>query len=1066
MNIRSIAAGAGTGKTTELTRIIRDSVRRRECRPDGIICTTFTKKAAGELIERVRQALFKTGSIDLAERLDGSLLGTVDSVCARLLGRFAFEAGISPSIEIISEQDAGVLLSQTIEGLCSLEDIQTIQRIGERLDQTDNRTLRWKKQVGAIAAKARENAIVPAQLSAMAEQSCNELLSHFTPRASAAASPDTELDDAITKAISKISAGRDATKTTERYLHFLEDCRRELRDGRLTWSRWVKLTKETPAKASSAAAQPVIRAAQRYEVHPQLHNDIERYTKLLFEISAQALERYQTRKEERGLLDFVDLEQRALALLQEPDVAKVISDEFDLLVVDEFQDTNPIQLALFMRLAGLVRHGAVWVGDIKQAIYGFRGSDPDLINAVVTILESQAPNTLSTTYRARAELVQVFNDLFVPAFEQELGLRRADVELRANRPSNSGLPVPMEFWDLSSGGLNKNGTPKQLTKGEAAQALAEGVFQVVADQYFIEDRDSGRLRPLKLRDIAVLCRTNDTVGAVAEALTGRGFPLTVGTSGLLSTPEARLAMACLRRVADPGDTLATAEIIALEGTLRPEEWLQDRLEYLVAHPLDPEGRNWGIERPRVNDAVAALHAAHPLLIQLTPAEALDAALGTGNVFATVSAWGPFEGRSAQRRANLEALRGLVQQYEKSCASRHSPATVAGFIFWCDEITTQALDMTAADDRTEAIHVMTYHSAKGLEWPVTICADLNFEHKTGLWDLAVLQDAAFDPQNPLANRRLRFWPWPFGGQQTGIPLKTRIESSGAGRFAYAAAAREELRLLYVGFTRARDVLVLVTRRGETNAWVNLLQAPWLKPDEGDGTIIDMPLGSARVPCRSRIIEPPASIIAPTAAANFRWFPPPLQPTPKLPALVVPSKQPRLCKAKVVQSIDLGSRLSISGAVDENDLGNALHAIFAADFINPKHSDRFTVIERLLQVRGLEHNIKVQDVAAMIDRFAAQIDKLFRPKSILVETPFLTVNSGAQRISGFIDLLLETSRGVVIIDHKSFLGKSADWPQKAVSYSGQLDAYRNSHHGFPIDSVWIHFLVGGGMVQIDW
>ena len=183
-------------------------------------------------------------------------------------------------------------------------------------------------------------------------------------------------------------------------------------------------------------------------------------------------------------------------------------------------------------------------------------------------------------------------------------------------------------------------------------------------------------------------------------------------------------------------------------------------------------------------------------------------------------------------------------------------------------------------------------------------------------------------------------------------------------------------------------------------------------------------------------------------------------------MVPSKQPKLCKAKVVQSIDLGSRLSISGAVDENDLGNALHAIFAADFINPKHSDRFTVIERLLQVHGLEHNIKGQDVAAMIDRFAAQIDKLFRPKSILVETPFLTINSGAQRISGFIDLLLETARGVVIIDHKSFLGKSVDWPQKAVSYSGQLDAYRNSHHGFPIDSMWIHFLVGGGMVQIDW
>ena len=75
---------------------------------------------------------------------------------------------------------------------------------------------------------------------------------------------------------------------------------------------------------------------------------------------------------------------------------------------------------------------------------------------------------------------------------------------------------------------------------------------------------SGQLRPLQKRDIAILCRTNEGAAAVAEALQERGLPVTLGTSGLLSTPEARLTMACLRRMADPDDTLATAEIIALE----------------------------------------------------------------------------------------------------------------------------------------------------------------------------------------------------------------------------------------------------------------------------------------------------------------------------------------------------------------------------------------------------------------------------------------------------------------------------------------------------------------------
>ena len=88
-----------------------------------------------------------------------------------------------------------------------------------------------------------------------------------------------------------------------------------------------------------------------------------------------------------------------------------------------------------------------------------------------------------------------------------------------------------------------------------------------------------------MRDIAILSRTNEGAVTVAKALQERGLPVTLGTSGLLSTPEARLTMACLRRMADPDDTLATAEIIALETGHPPEQWLEDRLRYLVAHPL-------------------------------------------------------------------------------------------------------------------------------------------------------------------------------------------------------------------------------------------------------------------------------------------------------------------------------------------------------------------------------------------------------------------------------------------------------------------------------------------------
>ena len=169
---------------------------------------------------------------------------------------------------------------------------------------------------------------------------------------------------------------------------------------------------------------------------------------------------------------------------------------------------------------------------------------------------------------------------------------------------------------------------------------------------------------------------------------------------------------------------------------------------------------------------------------------------------------------------------------------------------------------------------------------------------------------------------------------------------------------------------------------------------------------------------------------------------------------------------MQTIRLGTRLPIAGTVSEDILGDALHAIFAAEFINPRHPDRIPAIERMTRAYGLNQNIKGQDLADVLDRFMARLDTLFKPRSILVETPFETINIHGQRTSGFIDLLLETDQGLVIIDHKSSLGASADWPAKALSYSGQLAAYCDSRRDLPIASTWIHFAAAGALVQIAW
>ena len=118
-------------------------------------------------------------------------------------------------------------------------------------------------------------------------------------------------------------------------------------------------------------------AAACYDRHAGFHRDIHNYIEGVFTIAEEAISRFQDVKTERGFVDYDDLEQLALRALDDPAVAERLDEELELLLVDEFQDTNPMQLALFMKLARFARE-VIFVGDVKQAIFGFRGADPGL----------------------------------------------------------------------------------------------------------------------------------------------------------------------------------------------------------------------------------------------------------------------------------------------------------------------------------------------------------------------------------------------------------------------------------------------------------------------------------------------------------------------------------------------------------------------------------------------------------------------------------------------------------------------------------------------------------------
>jgi len=1031
--IRFVSAGAGSGKTYRLTVELERALTERGIDPSRVIATTFTVKAASELSDRVRARLIAAGHTELAEQTADALIGTVHSVCERLLRRFAFELKLSPALEVVAIEDATRLFDESLDRALSQRRARAMNAVAERLDIDD-----WEAHVRAVSELARANDVPPDALAGMGLRNADELLARFP--APLAADLDKPFFTAVKAAADGIAPG---SKVTTEYRDEVLATLHALRRRRCTWRRWAVLATMAAGKRDGGEvfAAAVRAAARDYAAHKHLHRDVRDYLREVFAIAAAALADFQSVKRERRLIDFTDMEQLTLRALDVPAVAERLAEEVELLLVDEFQDTNPMQLALFMKLAGFARE-VVFVGDVKQAIYAFRGTDPELVFATLANLSARAARTsrLTESHRARPGLVAYTNALFAKAFAPD-GIARADVELAPVRADETRASC-VDLWRLDG------------ETDAQRRALANAIAALVAERYPIVDPDTRAVRPVGFGDVAVLARTNAQVEALARALRDARVPMKMTVTGLLATPEIVLARACLRRLNDASDTLASAEIIALTRGGEPEEWLADRLGALA----------------RGEDALAWAETTDPILAKLaalrariateSPVEIVARVLNYVDIRAHVTAWGIDAVKAAQRQRNLDAFLDLAVQYESHCAAQHDPASLTGFLFWIEHPVSPELDLQPVVTTGDAVHVLTYHAAKGLEWPVVVASDLHYRPKPRLWDVRVESLApGVDLADPLRDRFIRFWPYPFGRKTNGVPVREAIAASAAGARALAAGLAEERRLAYVGFTRARDLLVLAwpTRTPFDDAWCHAFLAPELMPS-GDS------LAVAGATVATRAIDAPAEP-APIATRAFapRWF---IERAP-LPApleeLVSPSSAAALSTARIARIVELGPRIDVSGA-DMNAVGTALHRIIAAELTNP---GRQTLADAGAQLAAfdLAQRVSAQSALDVARRFARFVATL-APRATRAEHPVSHALGDGRWVRGRIDALVETDSGLVVIDHKSSPLPRSAWPDEVVAHAGQLAAYRDALEATDarVASTWIHFAVSGAVVEV--
>ncbi len=1032
-HVRFISAGAGSGKTYRLTEELERSLVDDGLSPSRVIGTTFTVKAAAELRERVRERLIQSGRAALAEHAAQALIGTVHSVCERLLKRFAFELGLSPNLHVASLEDCSALFSQAVDRALSATTVRQMNGIASQLGVED-----WRNDVKRIVDRARDNDITPSALAAMGRDSADALLA-FLP-APQEGDWDRELLAAVSAALKEIDLTVDTTVGTAKYVKKLRSYAYQLRRPPCEWDVWISLSGEKATKKSESSAARVRAAAAVYDRHPRFQRDVRAYIENVFEIAGETLERFQGIKTERGLIDFSDMEQLTLRALDDSAVRERLGRELDLLLVDEFQDTNPMQLAIFMKLAELAR-SVVFVGDVKQAIYAFRGCDPDLVFATLAALAKAGSNAdvLPHSWRSRPPLVQYVNSIFCQAFANEIPA--GQVSLSPKRQERTDEPAVLR-WHLAG-----------RKDEERAAALAQGIADLVQSGYRVVDPDTGQVRPARWGDVAVLATTNNHVEQIARALRTARVPMKMTLQGLLTVPEVCLAKACLRRLNDATDTLATAEIIAMTDCTEPETWLADRLQWVMDESRDAYA--WAETNHPV---ITALKALREEIGTQSPVEVVARVLNYVGIREVVTAWGPNAIKAMQRQRNLDALLNLAVEYEHHSEAQHQAATLTGFLFWLEHPHSPELDLQPVVTTGDAVHVLTYHRAKGLEWPIVVNTDFHYTWQTRLWDVRVeRRGGSFDILAPLADRTIRFWPRMFGGRTSAAFIDAIIDSP-VGLAVQTQCDSEGRRLAYVGLTRARDCVVLaIPDKGPGDeAWIRSFAGDFLLPNGEEHVLAD----GSRIGARSLVVGGAAASPITPAAFAPRRLPARAPRTDIDRERVNPSAAPALAVAVADDIVELGDRIAVYGG-DMTRIGAALHALIAAELLNPARPDAEHHAHALLAGYGVGDLIDAQAALGAAQRFRAWVQQRFTPRRTFVEHPIMHRLDDGRVVSGWIDVLLDTPTGWVVIDHKSSPRPRREWRKETLAHSGQMAMYCAALRatGKTVTQSWIHFPVGG-------
>ncbi len=837
-----VSAAAGSGKTATLTRRIIEGLLdpASPTSLSRLLVVTFTVSAAKDMRDKIRRALDEAIAADPSNLrlqresmlLPSAEISTIDSLCYRILRQNAEAADVPPGFRIPDPAEADLLALRTMEDLLLDLYAGEVPGIGAEEFAALADTLTSAKGEEALASILghldEELSCDPRGLTALAEARDRYREAADLPflktafGAEAIAAVTAPLDTLIARAEELLAAldGADEPSLNKRlpYLSQLTDMARRVRDGLSAADPSV-----IPLMAEDHGPTPVVRGEVSLEnraitplakaIKDTLKDGYRHYfscsdeenaatlralaslSDLLLRVLTAFRARLDEEKKRRRICTFADVARHVLDLLvkdgERTPLAEAIGGRYDEIYIDEFQDVNALQYAIFCAIAR--EDNLFMVGDVKQSIYGFRHASPEIFASLrraypaPTEGEGAASLYFTQNFRCDAPIVRYVNEvagtLFRHAGRTVEYLPEDDLAF-GKRPPTGEEPVRTYIFEEPTPTRDEEDEGEE-TEGETVGAEAAFVAEEIRRLL-----EHGRLadgRPIRPSDIVLLFSARTQMPAFRRALEGVAKVRTDADGDFFLSPEVLLALALLNTVNNPRRDIPLAaalrspvfgfsmeELALLRREAKEAPTLYDALlSYLDRHPDFGKGRRF-TERLDAWRQIAEGETVGKLLLAIYHDTALLSLYGEGN---------------RAHHDNLHRLYEYARSFEGS--SYRGLYSFISFINRAIEAQKTVIP-PAGEGEEEAVRFMTVHGSKGLEFPVVFLCNIQRRFLHTDKTTSFIYDKSYGPaaclSSPDGNTRLRTPVYQL------LCHRERL-----------AAAEEQIRLLYVALTRARERL---------------------------------------------------------------------------------------------------------------------------------------------------------------------------------------------------------------------------------------------------------------------